>query len=180
MRDKQLLIRAKLGDKAALSEVVERYYNDIYKFLVRRTGSPFIAEEVTQNTFLKFVCTLASYREKNKLRSYLFTIAINCSNDYFRSEKREVSLDDFGDCKADTDIEEEFDKISRGERVRLALQTLPERQRDVVILRYYHDMKLSEIAEILEIPVSTVKTRLHRASKVLKDEFEGEMNNEIS
>ncbi|HZK21808.1 MAG TPA: RNA polymerase sigma factor [Oscillospiraceae bacterium] len=180
MRDKQLLIGARLGDKAALSEVVERYYNDIYKFLVRRTGSPFIAEEVTQNTFLKFISTLENYKEKNKLRGYLFTIAINCSNDYFRSERKAVSLNSFEDCKANTDVEGEIEEISHRERVKKALGTLPEWQRDVVILRYYHDMKLKEIAKVLDIPVSTAKTRLHRASKVLKEKLEGETENEVS
>lgn len=168
MQERELLARARLGDKAALGEIVLLYYNDIYKFLVRRTGSPLAAQDITQNTFLNFVSAFRSYKDKNKLRSYLFKIAVNCSNDYFRSEKSTLPFEAYENAEGGVTVEESIDSLSQKEIVKQAVNSLPKWQKDVVILRYYHDMKLSEIALILDIPLATAKTRLHRASKALK------------
>lgn len=168
MDEKELVCRAKLGDKEALNEIVDVYYDEIYKFLYRRMGNKAAAEDVTQDTFIKFIKNLPYYKEKNKLKSFLFKIAINTSNDYFRRYKQELfflTLDNIGEeITEDKTLQKEDALI-----VREAVLSLPDIQRDVIILRFYHDLKIKEIASIQKVPVPTVKTRLRRALKALKE-----------
>lgn len=168
MDEKELVYRAKLGDKEALNEIIEIYYDEIYKFLYRRMGNKAAAEDVTQDTFIKFIKNLPYYKEKNKLKSLLFTIAINTSNDFFRRYKQDLSfltLDNIGEeITEDETLQKEETLI-----VRQAVLSLPDVQRDVIILRFYHDLKIKEIASVQKVPVPTVKTRLRRALKALKE-----------
>ncbi len=168
MDEKELVCRAKLGDKEALNEIVDMYYDEIYRFLYRRMGNKAAAEDVTQDTFIKFIKNLPYYKEKNKLKSFLFTIAINTSNDYFRRYKQELfflTLDNIGEeITEDKTLQKEDALI-----VREAVLSLPDIQRDVIILRFYHDLKIKEIASVQKVPVPTVKTRLRRALKALKE-----------
>lgn len=172
MDEKELVQRAKIGDKEALNELIERYYDEVYRFLYRRMGNKAAAEDVTQDTFIKFIKNLPYYKEKNKLKSFLFTIAINTSNDFFRRHKQETSLLSLDNVSEETTEEVTEDEILQKEEaviVRQAVLSLPDIQRDVIILRFYHDLKIKEIASVLKIPIPTVKTRLRRALKALKE-----------
>ncbi len=168
MDEIELVCRAKIGDKEALNKIVDMYYDEIYKFLYRRMGNKAAAEDVTQDTFIKFIKNLPYYKEKNKLRSFLFTVAINTSNDFFRRHKQELSfltLDNIGEEL----IEDETLQKEEALIVREAVLSLPDVQRDVIILRFYHNLKIKEIASVQKVPVPTVKTRLRRALKALKE-----------
>ncbi len=175
MREKEIISRARLGDRAAQGQLIETYYNDVYKFLVRRTGDPFVAQDLTQDTFIKFTHSLPYYRDKGKIKSYIFTIALNCARDYFRAAETTPAADEnaYGE---EMSAETVFELSQRAERVKNAVDALPETQKDAILLRYYHDMKISEIASVLSVPASTVKTRLHRAKKFLSKTLEGEKN----
>lgn len=168
MDEKDLVYRAKIGDKEALNKLIEKYYDDIYSFLYRRMGNKAAAEDVTQDTFLKFIKSLPYYKEKNKLRSFLFTVAINTSNDFFRRHKLEASLPS-PDSADEEAAEDEAKQREEALIVRNAVLSLPDEQRDVIILRFYHDLKIKEIASVQKVPVPTVKTRLRRAMKTLKE-----------
>ena len=131
-------------------------------------GNKAAAEDVTQDTFIKFIKNLPYYKEKNKLKSFLFTIAINTSNDFFRRHKQEaflLSLDNAGDEITKDETEQKEEVLI----VRQAVLSLPDVQRDVIILRFYHDLKIKEIASVQKVPIPTVKTRLRRALKALKE-----------
>ncbi len=172
MDEKELVCRAKIGDKEALNELIEIYYADVYSFLYRRMSNKAAAEDVTQDTFIKFIKNLPYYKEKNKLKSFLFTIAINASNDFFRRHKQEtslLSLDDAGKEITEEVTENEIIQKEEALKVRKAVLSLPDIQRDVIILRFYHEFKIKEIASIQKVPVPTVKTRLRRALKALKE-----------
>lgn len=82
MQDKDLIRAAKFGDKNTLSELVEKYYDKVYALLFRRLGGRSAAEDLTQETFIRFIENLPHYKEKNKLKAYIFTVAYNLSNDY--------------------------------------------------------------------------------------------------
>lgn len=168
MDEKELVCRAKIGDKEAINELIEIHYDEVYSFLYRRMGNQAAAEDVTQDTFIKFIKNLPYYKERNKLKSFLFTVAINASNDFFRRHKQETSLlpldnvgEEFAENKA---LQKEKEVI-----VRQAVLSLPDVQRDVIILKFYHDLKIKEIASIQKVPIPTVKTRLRRALRELKE-----------
>ena len=129
MDEKELVCRAKFGDKEALNKIVDMYYDDIYKFLYRRMGNKAAAEDVTQDTFIKFIKNLPYYKEKNKLKSFLFTIAINSSNDFFRRHKQEtslLSLDNVGDEITEEGTEDEILQKEEALIVRKAILSLPD------------------------------------------------------
>lgn len=172
MKEKELIYRAKCGNKDALGEIIEKYYSDIYSFLCRRIGDKSYAEDLTQDVFLKFSVSLPQYKEQNKLKSYLFAIAVNSSNDYFRRNKEELVENNFDYISYKTQFEKELEKA---QAVKNAVMSLSPKQRDVVVLRYYHDMKIKEIAEVLGIPQATVKTQLYRGEKNLKNLLKGEL-----
>lgn len=172
MDEKELVQRAKIGDQEALNELIERYYDEVYRFLYRRMGNKAAAEDVTQDTFIKFIKNLPYYKEKNKLKSFLFTIAINTSNDFFRRHKQEtslLSLDNIGEEITEEVTEDEVLQKEEALIVRQAVLSLPDVQRDVIILRFYHNLKIKEIASVQKVPIPTVKTRLRRALKALKE-----------
>ena len=168
MDEKELVCRARIGDKEALNELIEIYYDDIYSFLYRRMGNKAAAEDVTQDTFIKFIKNLPYYKEKNKLKSFLFTIAINTSNDFFRGHKQDISLLSL-DNVGEEITENETLRKEEALIVRQAVLSLPAVQRDVIILKFYHDLKIKEIASVQKVPIPTVKTRLRRALKALKE-----------
>ncbi len=175
MQERDLITKARTGDKAALGEIVDVYYQDVYRFLARRLGDSYVAEDLTQETFLKFTRYLPAYIDKGKLRAYLFTLAVNCSNDWFRKNRLHLPLEDgFPEDASPDDVEAAFEQDERARRIRQTVLSLPATQRDVVILWYYHDMKQKEISAILDTPVSTVKTRLFRANKALRESLKGE------
>lgn len=173
MQDKDLIRAAKFGDKNALSELVEKYYDEVYAFLFRRLGGRSAAEDLTQETFIRFIENLPHYKEKNKLKACIFTVAYNLSNDYFRKIKRETSLQDKELEDSINVTEETVLKSEKAVVVKQAIESLPKAQMDVIILRYYHDMKISQIAAVTAVPVFTVKTKLRRAQKALADKLKG-------
>ncbi len=168
LRDKELVQQAKFGDKDALSQIVKQYYNDVYLFLYRRLGDSYSAEDITQEVFLKFTQSLQQYKEKDKLKSYLLSIAINCSNDYYRKSKREVLSDEVEMSGETLNVDSDIRDC-----IKSALMKLPEEQRNVIILRYYHDMKIKEISHVINCSQSTVKSRLYRGEKQLKEILKG-------
>lgn len=168
LRDRELVQQAKFGDKEALAQIVKYYYNDVYLFLYRRLGDRFSAEDITQEVFLKFTQSLQQYKDKDKLKNYLLSIAVNCSNDYYRKSKREVLSDELELSEESLNVDSDI-----RESVKSALMQLPDEQRNVIILRYYHDMKIKEISQVVNCSQSTVKSRLYRGEKQLKEIMKG-------
>ena len=114
--------------------------------------------------------------EKGSLRSYLFKIAVNCCNDYYRQNREHLPLESA--CGISTGYadspEHSAESGEDGQKVRRILNSLPPIQRDVLILRYYHDMKPREIGACLGLKTAGVKTRLYRAKQAFIREWENE------
>lgn len=152
------------GNEAALVELVARYHSPIYQFLYRYTSDPALADDLAQETFIR----LLAFRGEPPahFRSWLYTIAMNLARDHFRStiyRHEPLGFDEEVEQIAD-------DHLPEGPNSDLvaALMTLPSAQREVIILRFYHDLKLEEIADITDAPLGTVKSRLFHALKGIK------------
>lgn len=141
-----------------------QYYDEIFRFAYYMTGSEDAACDCTQETYLRLIRFYDTYVEKRKFKAWLFRIARNVCYDYFRRQKEvpseDVTLGRMPD-KAETD--RNLRHLERGQVIRAALEKLPRMQRDVVILRFYHELSIKEIAIITDSKIPTVKSRLRQS-----------------
>ena len=180
--DSELIIEILNGSQAAMEILVHRHYDSVFAYVFRQIRDYHTASDVTQDTFIKMMKGLSAYREREKFKSWLFRIAVNCCRDSFRHVSvrttREVELNaDFSDCQSN--IWDMFCKSPEREHIKDALESLPELQKEVVLLRFYHDLKLKEIAGIIGSGEATVKSRLYQALEKLKKRLlarEGELS----
>ena len=163
-------------EKAFIENAVNNYYDEIYRFLVKRCEDEEKAKDISQETFVKFASSVAIYKERNKLRAYLYKIAINCSADYYRNLHSDLPLDEAIGVPAENILspQTQLEQLETSEKVKNCLASLPQNYQDVLILRFYSDLKPREIAKVLNIPLATVKTRLYRAKEIFEREWKNE------
>lgn len=168
MTEQELIRKVQNGETQLLGEIIEAYYDDILRFCRYQTGDESSAYDLTQETFLKFIKYIGSFRYRN-LKGYLLTIAGNLCRDYFKARVITEPLEKVAESG-------EEDKALNGTDSRLLLESLlaklPGEQREVMILKYYNDCKLTEIARILGVNLSTVKSRLRLGTRAMKKEME--------
>ena len=153
--DQELIRKVHNGNKEALNTIVSRYYDDIYRFCLYLTGQETDSYDITQEVFLRFIKYVDSYEHKN-LKGYLLIIARNLCRDYFHHKGDMYCLEDTTYAGA------EDDRLGNLENRMLlwsALQQIPVKQREIIILRIYEEMRFHEIARILGVNLSTVKSR---------------------
>jgi len=179
LTDEELVVEYRTdGDREVFALLVRRYERELYSYLRRYLGSAEMAEDVFQATFLQVHLKCDRFDANRRFRPWLYTVATNQAIDAQRRNKRHrmVSLDrpvsaDNVDIGALVDLLEgderdpleNVSQLERGQWVQDALDGLSESMRSVVHLVYYQGMKYREAAEILDIPVGTVKSRLHAA-----------------
>ncbi|MBI1765003.1 MAG: sigma-70 family RNA polymerase sigma factor [Acidobacteria bacterium] len=169
--DDQIIERTLAGETDAFGLLVQRWERPIYGLSLRMLGRDEDARDVCQETFLAAFRNLGKFRGDAKFSSWIYRIALNACHSKLRKHGgvREYSLDtEDADGRKfelpDWGAEESTDRLQRDERavlVRRALQALPAEMRQVLIMKEYHEMTFAEIAEVLQIPVSTVKSRLY-------------------
>lgn len=175
--DERLLSAYATGDGSGLDELVQRYADELYQFVLRYVRDPACAEDVVQETFLQVHHSAATFDPERRFRPWLFTIAVNKARDQLRGRqrKREVPLasgtsggdaaggyldflSDDGPAPSDgLEVEE------RRRLVRQVIEAMPPSLREILILAYFHRFPYKELAEVLAIPLGTVKSRLHAA-----------------
>ena len=176
--DSELLKRYREGDEVAFREIVERYKNSLYSFLRRFLNRQDLVEDVFQETFLQLFASRDSFDASRPLRPWLFTIAANKAKDALRKIQRHSSMSlgaiaDSGDVSVDDVINilasykvtpaDEVTKDETARRVREIIADMPENLRGILILAYFEQFSYKHMAEILSIPIGTVKSRLHTA-----------------
>lgn len=158
------------GDTEAFDTLVRKYYRSIYQFCYRRlNGDADIAADITQDVFLKLLENIQAVRMLGKFQNYLLTIAVNTCNNYFKKEKPiyvDLEILEMVD-ETDSSLEKVIRKESRN-AIRRAITELPDYQKEVIILRFYHDLKIKEIAAITNASIPTVKSRLQQGLKKLQ------------
>lgn len=152
----------KQGDAVAFRELFERYKNAIYGFIRRRVDNPGRAEEIVQDVFLALVQHRNGYEVRSSFRTYLYRIAMNRVTSELRGNEKVEPL-------PSQESEAACNNPSVVRLVREALARLEPEQREVVLLREYEGLTYQEIAELLKIPLGTVRSRLFRAKVALRD-----------
>jgi RNA polymerase sigma factor (sigma-70 family) len=182
--DEELAIQVQQGNQAALEALVQRYHGPIHAYLVRMGGEYHLAADLVQEVFLKLCRHIGSYRSEMPFRPWIYTIASNTYKDYLKKAyvQRDVLGLELVETTATTADTPETAYLANAdrERVKAVLQCLGEIYREVLVLRYYQDLKLDEIALTLGIPVGTVKSRLstalHTIKKLLLEEDNSNVN----
>lgn len=171
--DESFLVEGlKRGDPAASDELFTRYNRPLHAFIMRMTGEQSAAEDIFQETWMRVVRNIDSFRGDCKFSSWLFQIALNLCRNLARSHARRefVDLDKAGQLAQDPDVD--ADRILLAARMKKLVDTLPDKMREVLVLRFYHEKTDFEISEITGLPAGTVKSRIFRGMKLLKDKIE--------
>jgi RNA polymerase sigma-70 factor (ECF subfamily) len=174
------IARLRKGDPDAITEIVGRYQHRLYRFLVRMVADPATAEDLFQQTWIRLMEKIGTYDARRSFEAWLFAIARNLAIDHLR-RRRGISLDELDDSghapverleAAGQDVLTQLLDFERGALLAAAIGELPAIHREVLTLRFEEDMKLEQIAEVADVPLSTVKSRLHRALESLRTRIE--------
>jgi RNA polymerase sigma-70 factor (ECF subfamily) len=185
--DEELMQRLRQGQTQVFGTLVRRYERELYGYLRRYLGDESLAEDVFQNTFLQVHLKCKQYELGRPVRPWLYTIATHQAIDAMRRNQRHqtlrleepnavqndgerVELLQLVECREGSPMDT-VAASERREQIRATVDALPDLLRQVLVLAYYQGMKYREIAEILDIPVGTVKSRLHAALSKLQESW---------
>jgi RNA polymerase sigma-70 factor (ECF subfamily) len=179
-RDEEIIIDYLNGEKAAFTEIVDRYLKPIYNFNYRLIGNKKDAEDVSQIVFTKAWKNIRKFDTEKGFKTWIFSIAKNSCIDYLRKRK-DIPLsvfdsEDGSNLIEDNLIDEElkadetFSRKQDKEQLDIALSTLSIVQRQIIILKYVNEMSLRETAEILNMPTDTVKSH-HRRALIMLEKY---------
>lgn len=167
------------GDQNAFGEIVDLYKDKVYQICFRMLWDGHEAEDAAQETFLKAFLNIHTYNHDKKFSTWLYRIATNLCIDKIRKKKPDYHLDAeiagtdglnmYSHLSSSDQLpEEEVESLEVQETIHQAILLLPEKYRSVIVLKYIEDLPLQEIADILGLPLGTVKTRVHRGREALR------------
>lgn len=177
LTDEQLIERYRNGQEDLFETLIERYRLELFHFLARFLGNRITAEDIFQESFLQVHLSIDTFDTDRRFKPWLFTIAANKARDHLRREARRPAAslqapigsgDDgssFVDLLAD-DIALPYESMADEEireKVRAAVEQMSDHLREILLLAYFEKFSYNEIAEVLQIPLGTVKSRLHTA-----------------
>jgi RNA polymerase sigma-70 factor (ECF subfamily) len=163
--DEDLMAAVASGDETALTALIDRYAASMHAYLLRHSGSREDADDLLQETWVRVARSAKSFDTARRFRSWIYGIATNLARDLFR--RRVTKERALRTLATNPPATASADSADRGE-LRARIAELPENMRAVLLLRYYEGMSEAEMAEALEIPRGTVKSRLHAALRELR------------
>jgi RNA polymerase sigma factor (sigma-70 family) len=171
--DEALMRAVREGDLCQLATLFDRYHLVLFGFLSRITGSSHVAEDLVQEVFLRILKYRATYRDEARFETWIYRIARNARADYLAKRGREQPLGEEVNERADgrPGPEGEVELETNVALLQTALLQLREDRRELIVLARYQGMKYDAIAEVLGVDNGTVKVRVHRALKELRDTF---------
>jgi RNA polymerase sigma-70 factor (ECF subfamily) len=183
--DAELVRKSLTGDQRACRDLVRRYQRPVFSVLMRVVRRAEDAEDLAQETFVRMFRALDRYDPERPFTAWLFTIATRLAIDHLRrrrvqtvsltvtepgsTEERELDVEDQGPKPDEVTSNAEEERIAQD-----LIDSLPAHYRIVVLLRHQQDLSYEEIAEALNLPLGTVKARIHRARALLKQRIEGQ------
>ncbi len=183
--DGQLIDAVIDGDPSAYRSLVERYQNYAFTITYKVLKNREEAEEAAQDAFIKAYKMLASFERKSKFSTWLYTIAYRTALDYYKkknhiiqpidSEESHLQIEDTNTLNPDQNMQQEDLK----EQLKAAIEQLKPKDASVITLFYLHEKSVQEVAEIMGLTVSNVKTKLHRLREALRSQLETQLKTEI-
>ena len=185
--DSEKVEKAIQGDQQAYTELLSKYKGAIFNLVYKMVKNREEAEDLVQETFVKAFGALPTFDEQFAFSTWLFKIASNNCIDYLRKKKlKTFSIDKPSESK-EGEIKQSFEdekspdpevcaiEKEKKSLIEVAIESLPAKYRDAIILRHKEDKSYEEIAEILELPIGTVKARIFRAREKLKQYLKKKM-----
>lgn len=170
--DEWIVVRCQLGERAAFDELIEHWQRPLWTYVRRMTGQDEAAGEVLQDVWLRVLRGISRLREGSRLRAWLFGIARRAVMDRLRAQyaqPTQVEVEELADLEAreaPDDPEEDLRALEGG------LARLPAVEREVLVLFYLQELSLADVADIMRVPIGTIKSRLFRARQMLRRELE--------
>ena len=182
--DRELITRAREGDEAAFRELLQRYERPVFNICLRMVRNREEAEDLSQDAFMKVFGMLERYNPAYAFSSWLFKITSNLCIDTIRKRKIDtLPMDQPVQSEAGEfarqyespgdDPERVYLKGEKMDQLTEAIGGLPPHYRVMIVLRHQQDLSYEEIAEVLDVPLGTVKARIHRAREMLKTRLSG-------
>lgn len=185
-QEASLVQACKEGDQTAFNLLVWRWEKPLFNFTYKYVGDAQLAQDMVQETFIRVLRSIRTYEHRGAFSTWLYRIAVNLCKDHFRKKKLPmVSLHDYYTTSSGDRVyvkdsiaddaprsDEAMAAADREEMVRRLLAGLPEEQRVVILMKEYQTLTFREIAEVLEIPEGTVKARLYRGLRTMREQLE--------
>lgn len=173
MENEKIIISKVLnGEGNAFEEIIEHYKNKILFFIYKMGIKNEDSQDLVQEVFIKAYNNLYSYNEKWKFSTWLYTITLNTAKDLFKSKKStHYYINDLTNLTKDCTYEEHLDNMDRKEFIQEMFKVLEDDTKTMLILFYYADLSIKEIASICHTKPDVVKMKIHRARKKLCDQF---------
>lgn len=172
MTDEEMLQGMASGDQASFEAFVHRYHAPLSGFLQRQLRDFGRAEDFAQETFLRLIRQLRDNRMPENVQAWLYRVALNMCRDYWKSSQFRTDQFPFAEPPEQRDISPSVVELAERQETRRevlhSLEALPEVQREIITLRFYQDLKLQDIADILSLPLGSVKTHLYNGLRKLK------------
>ena len=170
------------GDQNAFGEIVEIYKDKVFQLAYRMLGNRHEAEDIAQEAFIRAYVNIQSYNINLKFSTWLYRIATNLCIDRIRKKKPDYYLDAevagtegltmYSQIASKTPLpEDDVESLELQDTIQRAISKLPEKYRSVIVLKYIEELSLNEISEILDMPLGTVKTRIHRGRETLRKQL---------
>lgn len=163
-RDALLVVKAQLGDRRALAELVGHWHDPLWRYVRRMLDGPGVADDVSQEAWAAALKALPGLRQPERFAPWLFTIARRSVMNRLKDTYRPEDL-----VESDRTVDDHAMAVLDRAEVVAGLSALPPLEREVLVLFYLHDLALEVCAQILEVPTGTVKSRLSRARRLLRD-----------
>ncbi|MBA9025778.1 sigma-70 family RNA polymerase sigma factor [Peribacillus huizhouensis] len=163
-------------EDAILDEIMMTYGQDILQLVYSYVKNLPLAEDLTQEIFVKCYQALPRYRGEAKIRTWLWRIAINHCKDYLKSwyyRQVELNTGNYANCQAVDHVEQDIIQKDEDKVLSDAVMNLPVKYREVIYLYYFQELTIKEMAEMTGNSQSTIKTRMRRAKHILKNSLEG-------
>lgn len=173
MTDEQIMEAVKDGDLQQASLLFDRYHKKIFNFLARMTLDRTLAEDLTQNVFLRIIKYRSSYREGLRFQSWIYQVARNIFSDHYQANKNRFS--DYVDVEKISDhINDTNDSEEQQEKEKLlhrSMARLTEEQRELLVMTRFQHLKYEEVANIMDTSVANIKVKVHRAILKLREYY---------
>ena len=152
------------------------YFNDVYRYILRLSGSEQVAEDITSETFFKAMQSVDRFRGDCDIRVWLCQIAKNCYYTYIKKHSKQKSLDDDVFMFLSDSVEDQVSRQDESQRIKEILHHIPEPYKEVVMWRIFADMSFRQIGQIFGKTENWACVTYHRARKIIKDRLEEDHN----